>query len=35
MLNFCIFIFTFYALGGIFGMLIKAPYTKSVKKNKR
>lgn len=35
MLNFCIFVFTFYALGGIVGMLIKAPYTKSRKRSKR
>ena len=35
MLNFCIFVFTLYALGGISGMLLKTPYTKSKKSRKR
>lgn len=35
MLNLCFFIFTFYALGGIVGMLAKTPYTKGVKRTKR
>lgn len=34
MLNLCIFIFTLYALGGIVGMLLKTPYTKSRKRSK-
>lgn len=34
-LNYCIFIFTLYALGSILKMLFKAPDSKSVKKNKR
>lgn len=35
MLNFCFFVFTLYALGGIVGMLIKTPYTKGRRKSKR
>ena len=32
MLNFCIFVFTLYALGGILGMLFKNPDTKEGKR---
>ena len=35
MLNFCIFVFTLYALGYIVSLLIKTPYTKSRKRTKR
>lgn len=34
MLNLCVFIFTLYALGGIVGMLIKTPYTRSRRSKK-
>ncbi len=35
MLNFCIFVFTLYALGNIVSMLLKTPYTKSRRSKKR
>lgn len=35
MLNFCIFVFTLYALGSIASMLFKRPYTKGRGSKKR
>ena len=35
MLNFCVFVFTLYALGNIVSMLFKTPYTKGKGSKKR